>query len=121
MVCVYVVKMLPIYLFLCPCVCFIASVFVAVIVALLPSSESISLSFSTEKRGESLCMRCLHTYIWSIFNNGIETQTRTPPHTHSFTIGFLPFFFFGRKGFAWGMEGRTIKEWKWHKYVIQDI
>jgi len=61
---VCIVKMLPIYLFLCPRVCFIASAFVAVIVALLPSSESIShfphfthFHPIPQKKGESLCMR----------------------------------------------------------------
>jgi len=105
---VCIVKMLPIYLFLCPRVCFIASAFVAVIVALLPSSESISHfplfhpfpSHPPKKRGITLhaSVFCFHTHIWSIFNNGIEAQTPAHhTHTHkqalnAFTIGFLCFF-----------------------------
>lgn len=90
---VCIVKMLPIYLFLCPRVCFIASAFVAVIVALLPSSESIShfhpfslpsKSKKKNKRGITLHapVFCFHTHIWSIFNNGIEAQAPTHPHTY---------------------------------------
>jgi len=127
--------MLPIYLFLCPRVCFIASAFVAVIVALLPSSESIShfphfthFHPIPQKKGESLCMRPSSAFT-HIFGQFSITELRhkhphiTPTHiSRHWTHLQLDFcVFFKGKGFARGLEGRTIKEWKWHKYVIQDI